>query len=113
MLSQKERGPSLGEAAPVYGFGQLLPQTLCGLVVDVGVYVRGVNDLNTGVDEGVNRLALEALDGCFYCRKRQKNWIISIRQMFLLPVMILFSSGLSVWYSLLWSRLIRFRSIMY
>lgn len=46
---------------------ELLPQALSGLVVDVGVYVRGVNDLNTGVDEGVNRLALEALNGCFYC----------------------------------------------
>ena len=37
-------------------------------------------------------------------RIRQKNWITSIRQMFLLPVMILFSSGLSVWYSQVMNR---------
>ena len=46
---------------------ELLPQTLSLHVVDVLIAVGGVNDLNTGVDEGVNRLALEALNGCFYC----------------------------------------------
>ena len=46
-------------------------------------------------------------------RRKHRNWNISIRQMYLLQDMTLSSSGLSVWYSLLWSRLIRFRSIMY
>ena len=46
-------------------------------------------------------------------RKRQKNWITSIRQMFLLPVMILFSSGLSVWYSQVMNRQVRHRSTLY